>query len=79
MWSDGLKKEVEIAEELRKLLKTGYFEIRKEEVNKLVCEGDDVKMLNIRNRKKAEEEEKREKKILAGKKGIAGKRGKVKN
>ena len=53
MWSDGLTKEMEMAEGLRKLLKTGNCEIRKEEVNKVVCEGDEVKMLNIRNRKKA--------------------------
>ena len=57
MWSDGLTKEMEMAEELRRLLKTGICEIKKEEVNKVVCENDEIKMLNIRNRNKAEEEE----------------------
>ena len=78
MWSDGLTKEMEMAEGLRKLLKTGNCEIRKEEVNKVVCEGDEVKILNIRNRKKSEEEEEREN-DSGRKKGISGKRGKVKN
>merc|ERR1711895_430810 len=34
MWSDGLTKEMEMAEGLRKRLKTGVCELRKEEVNK---------------------------------------------
>ena len=77
MWSDGLTKEMEMAEGLRKLLKTGNCELRKEEVNKVVCEVDEVKMLNIRNRKKAEEEEERER-DSGRKKGVARKRGKIK-
>ena len=78
MWSDGLTKEMEMAEGLRKLLKTGNCEIKKEELNKVVCESDEIKMVNIRNRRKTEEEGKR--KIYSGrKKGMKGKRGKVKN
>ena len=77
MWSHGLTKEMEMTEGLRKLLKTGNFEIKKEELNKVVCESDEIKMVNIRNRKKTEEEEgKRE---FGRKKGLKEKRGKVKN
>ena len=55
MWADGLTKETEMADGLRELLKTGRCEIAKEEVNKVVCEKEEIKMLNIRNRKKKEE------------------------
>ena len=52
MWADGLPKEMEMAEGLRQLLKEGKCEMVKEEV---VCENGEIKMLNIRNRKKKEE------------------------
>ena len=55
MWADGLTKEMEMAEGLRQLLKEGKCKIVKEEVNKVVCENEKIKMLNIRNRKKKEE------------------------
>ena len=55
MWADGLTKEMEMAEGLRQLLKEGKCEIVKEEVNKVVCENEEIKMLNIRNQKKKEE------------------------
>ena len=55
MWADGLTKEMEMAEGLRKLLKERKCEIVKEEVNKVVCENEEIKMLNIRNRRKKEE------------------------
>ena len=55
MWADGLTKEMEMVEGLRQLLKAGKCEIVKEEVNKVVCENEEIKMLNIRNRKKKEE------------------------
>ena len=55
MWADGLTKEMEMAEGLRQLLKEGKYEIVKEEVNKVVCEDEEIKMLNIRNQKKKEE------------------------
>ena len=55
MWADRLTKEMEMAEGLRQLLKAGKCEIVKEEVDKAVCESEDIKMLNIRNRKKKEE------------------------
>ena len=44
-----------MAEGLRKLLQTGSCEIKKEEVNKVIYENDEIKMVNIRNRKKKEE------------------------
>ena len=55
MWADGLTKEMEMAEGLRQLLKEGKCEMVKEEVNKVVCENEEIKMLNIRNRKKKAE------------------------
>ena len=64
MWADGLTKEMEMAEGLRKLLKAGKCMIMKQEVNKVVCENEEIKMLNIRNRKKKE-------KAIEGEKGNA--------
>ncbi len=58
MWADGLTKEMEMAEGLRQLLKEGKCEMVKNEVNKVICENEEIKMLNIRNwRKKAEARE----------------------
>ena len=57
MWSDGLIKEMEMAEGLRKMMKTGVCELKNDEVNKVVYENDEVKMLNIRNRKRSEEDQ----------------------
>ena len=51
-----MTKEMEMAEGMRKLLQTGICEIKKEEVNKVVYENDEVKMVNIRNRKRKEED-----------------------
>ena len=36
-------------------MKTGSCEMKKEEVNKVIYENDEIKMVNIRNRKKKEE------------------------
>merc|ERR1711873_294114 len=55
IWADGLNKEMEMAEGLRQLLKEGKCEMVKEDINKVVCEKEEIKMLNIRNRKKKEE------------------------
>ena len=57
MWSDGLTKEMEMADGVRKLMRTGKCEIKKKEVNKVVCEKNEVRMLNIRNRVKKKEKE----------------------
>ena len=54
MWADGMTKEMEMTDGLRRLLKTGKCEMEKEEVNKVVYEREEVKMKNIRNRKKEE-------------------------
>ena len=62
MWADGLTKEMEMVEGLRQLLKEGKCEMVKEDINKVICENEEIKMLNIRNRKKkaeAREEDKR--------------------
>ena len=53
-----------MAEGLRKLLKAGKCMITKQEVNKVVCQNKEIKMLNIRNRKKKEE-------MIEGEKGNA--------
>ena len=46
-----------MADGLRRLLKTGRCEMEKEEVNKVVYERDEVKMISIRNRKKEEKKQ----------------------
>ena len=55
MWADGLTKEMEMAEGLRNLLKEGKCKITGQEINKVVCQNEEIRMLNIRNRKKNEE------------------------
>ena len=57
MWLDGLTKEMEMVEGVRELMKTGVCGLQKKEVNKVVCERDEVRMVNIRNRKKEENEQ----------------------
>ena len=61
MWADGLTKEMEMAEGLRNLLKEGKCMIAKQEINKVVCQNEEIRMLNIRNRKKKEETKEGEK------------------
>ena len=60
MWSDGLTKEMEMAEGLRKMLKTGVSKIKKEKGNMVVYDKEEIRMVNIRNRKKEEEEEEKD-------------------
>ncbi len=55
IWADGLTKEMAMTEGLRKLLKEGKCEMVKEDINKVICENEEIKMLNIRNRKKKAE------------------------
>ena len=52
---------MEMVEGLRKLLKAGKCMIMKQEVNKVVCQNEEIRMLNIRNRKKKEETKEGEK------------------
>ena len=54
--ADDLTKEIEILEGFRKLLQSGKCEMQKEEVNKVVYEKEEVKLLNIRNRSQKEGE-----------------------
>ena len=46
---------MEMAEGLRNLLKEGKCKITGQEINKVVCQNEEIRMLNIRNRKKKEE------------------------
>ena len=55
MWADGLTKEMEMAEGLRNLLKEGRCKIASQEINKVICQNREIRMMNIRNRKKKEE------------------------
>ena len=55
MWTDGLTKEMEMAEGLRNLLKEGRCKIASQEINKVICQNREIRMMNIRNRKKKEE------------------------
>merc|ERR1712112_234725 len=57
MWADGLTKEMEMADGVRKMLREGVCNLKKEELNMVVCENEEIRMLNIRNRKKKEEGE----------------------
>merc|ERR1712243_497390 len=58
MWADSLTKEMEMAEGLRNLLKEGKCKITGQEINKVICQNEEIWMLNIRNRKKNEETKK---------------------
>ena len=40
-----------MTEGLRKLLKEGKCEMVTKDINKVICENEEIKMLNIRNRK----------------------------
>merc|ERR1712240_504523 len=55
MWADGLTKEMEMAERLRNLLNEGRCKIASQEITKVVCQNREIRMMNIRNRKKKEE------------------------
>ena len=55
MWADGLTKEIEMVEGLRNLLKERKCKTAKQEINKVICQNKEIRMLNIRNRKKKEE------------------------
>merc|ERR1712030_210960 len=50
IWADGLTKEMSMTEGVRKLLKEGKCEMITENINKVICEQEEIKMLNIRNR-----------------------------
>merc|ERR1711873_164519 len=55
MWANGLTKEMEMAVGLRNLLKEGKCMIAGQEINKVICQNEEIRLLNIRNQKKKEE------------------------
>ena len=56
IWADGLTKEMPMTEGVRTLLKTGRCDMVSEDINKVVCHNDEIKMLNIRNRRHGRQE-----------------------
>merc|ERR1711873_197558 len=51
IWTDGLTKEMAMTEGLRRLLKEGKCEMVTKDINKVICENEEIKMSTIRNRK----------------------------
>merc|ERR1712240_535586 len=52
IWADGLTKEMSMMEGMRNLLKQGTCNLVPQDINKVICQNDKIKMLNIRNRKR---------------------------
>ena len=52
IWADGLTKEMPMTDGVRNLLKNGKCDMVQEDTNKVICQDDEIKMLNIRNRKR---------------------------
>merc|ERR1712041_39413 len=50
IWADGLTKEMPMTEGVRMLQPEGKCEMVKENINKVICEQEEIKMLNIINR-----------------------------
>merc|ERR1712240_445743 len=50
-WADGLTKEMTMTEGMINLLKKGTCDMVSKDINKVVCHKEEIKMLNIRNRK----------------------------
>ena len=42
---------------IRNLLKNGICDMVQEDTNKVICQDDEIKMMNIRNRKRGKTEE----------------------
>ena len=51
IWADGLTKEMSMTEGMRNLLKEGKCDMVSNDINKVICHNEEIKMLNIRNRK----------------------------
>merc|ERR1712115_297351 len=51
IWADGLTKEMSMTEGMRSLLKKGKCDMVSDDINKVICHNEEIKMLNIRNRK----------------------------
>ena len=56
IWADGLTKEMPMTDGVRNLLKNGKCDMVPEDTNKVICQDDEIKMLNIRNRKRGKPE-----------------------
>ena len=56
IWADGLTKEMPMTEGVRNLLKNGKCDMVSEDTNKVICHNEEIKMLNIRNRKQGRPE-----------------------
>ena len=54
IWADGLTKEMSMSEGVRKLLRQGACSMVPQDINKVVNQNGEIKMLNIRNRKKTQ-------------------------
>ena len=50
MWSDGLTKEMLMADGVRSLLTRGECNMEQQELNKVIYENNEIRMKNIRNR-----------------------------
>merc|ERR1712115_490964 len=59
IWTDGLTKEMPMTYGVRNLLKKGKCDMVSEDINKVVCQDGEVKMLNIKNRKRNRPEKRR--------------------
>merc|ERR1712115_120556 len=56
IWADGLTKEMPMTDGIRNLLKHGTCDMVQEDTNKVICQDDEIKMINIRNRKRGKPE-----------------------
>ena len=56
IWADGLTKEMPMTDGVRNLLKNGKCDMVPEDTNKVICQDDEIKMINIRNRKRGKSE-----------------------
>ena len=56
IWADGLTKEMPMTDGIRNLLKNGICDMVQEDTNKVICQDDEIKMINIRNRKRGKSE-----------------------
>merc|ERR1712177_55452 len=56
IWADGLTKEMPMTEGIRNLLKHGTCDMVQEDTNKVICQDDEIMMINIRNRKRGKSE-----------------------
>ena len=56
IWADGLTKEMPMTDGVRKLVKSGTCDMVSEDINKVICHNEEIKMINIRNRRRGKPE-----------------------